>query len=122
MRLLTDQDVYAVTVGFLRDSGHEVATAAELGLSSSSDADLLRAARDQKRLLITRDRDFGGLVFVQALDAGILYLRALPDTLHAIHVELDRVLQMYELSELTSAFVVIEPGRHRIRRTPTRSS
>lgn len=33
MRFLSDQDVYAVTVRFLRDLGHDVVTAAEFSLS-----------------------------------------------------------------------------------------
>ena len=69
MRLLTDQDVYAVTVRFLRALGHDVATAAEEGISKSPDADLLRSAQAAGRVFVTRDRDFGGLVFVEAFEA-----------------------------------------------------
>jgi predicted nuclease of predicted toxin-antitoxin system len=116
MRLLTDQDVYAATVQFLRGMGHEVATAAERGMSQSADAELLRAARADRRVFVTRDRDFGGLVFVHALGAGVLYLRMLPSTIQAVHAELGRVLELYGQDELQDAFVVIEPGRHRIRR------
>jgi predicted nuclease of predicted toxin-antitoxin system len=116
MKFLADQDVYAVTIEFLRGLGHDVATAAEWGMSRSADADLLRAARADGRLFVTRDRDFGGLVFVHALDAGVLYLRALPSTLQAVHAELGRVLELYARDDLEGAFVVIEPGRHRVRR------
>lgn len=116
MRLLADQDVYTVTVQFLRGLGHDVATAAERGVSQSEDADLLRAAQAEGRVFVTRDRDFGGLVFVQALGAGVLYLRVLPSTLQAVHAELGRVLALYDEEELKGAFVVVEPGRHRVRR------
>ena len=37
MKLLADQDVYAATVAFLRDLGHDVDTAAERGLSRAAD-------------------------------------------------------------------------------------
>jgi predicted nuclease of predicted toxin-antitoxin system len=100
MRLLTDQDVYAVTVQFLRGLGHDVATAAERGMSQAADADLLRAAEAEGRVFVTRDRDYGGLVFVQALGAGVLYLRALPSALQAVHSELGRVLALYDEEEL----------------------
>jgi predicted nuclease of predicted toxin-antitoxin system len=116
MRLLADQDVYALTIQFLRGLGHDVATAAEWGMSQAADAELLRAARADQRVFVTRDRDFGALVFVHALDAGVLYLRALLSTLQAIHAELGRVLELYSEDELEGAFVVIEPGRHRVRR------
>jgi predicted nuclease of predicted toxin-antitoxin system len=116
MRLLTDQDVYAATVQLLRGLGHDVATAAERGLSQSADADLLRASHAEGRVFVTRDRDYGGLVFMQALGAGVLYLRVLPSTLQAVHAELGRILALYSEAELQGAFVVVEPGRHRIRR------
>ncbi len=116
MRLLTDQDVYTATIQFLRGLGHDVATAAEWGLSQSADAELLRAAHEEGRVFVTRDRDYGGLVFMQALEAGVLYLRVLPSTLQAVHAELGRVLGLYGEKELQGAFVVVEPGRHRIRR------
>jgi predicted nuclease of predicted toxin-antitoxin system len=118
MRFLTDQDVFAVTVRLLGDLGHDVVTAAQLGLSQASDLELLRIARDQSRILVTRDRDFGGLVFVRGAGAGVIYLRILPSTLHALHAELERTLNLYDEQELLEAFVVIEPGRHRIRRNP----
>jgi predicted nuclease of predicted toxin-antitoxin system len=122
MRLLADQDVYAATVRFLRELGHDVATAAERGMSQSADAALLRTAQADGRVFVTRDRDFGGLVFLQSLGTGVLYLRLLPSTLQAVHAELGRVLSLYNEAELQGAFVVIEPGRHRIRRATANTS
>lgn len=118
MNFLADQDVYASTIAFLRGLSHDVVTAAQLGLSQASDSDLLRVAREQDRLFITRDRDFGGLVFVQGEGPGVIYLRALPSTLNAVHAELANVLTAYPAPELAESFVVVEPGRRRIRKVP----
>lgn len=122
MKLLTDQDVYAMTIQFLRGLGHDVATAAERGLSQSADAELLRAAHTDGRVFVTRDRDYGGLVFLQALGSGVLYLRVLPSTVQVVHAELKRVLELYGEAELQGAFVVVEPGRHRVRRATSGGS
>ena len=116
MKFLTDQDVYAVTLGFLNGLGHDVVPVAQLGLAQAEDAELLRVARAQGRIVVTRDRDFGGLVFVQGGGSGVVYLRIDPSTLNAVHAELERVLSMYTEQELQDSFVVIEPGRHRMRR------
>ncbi len=118
MRFLADQDVYAGTVRFLRGLGHDVATAAQLGLAQANDAVLLRVAQQQGRIFVTRDRDFGGLVFVQGGGPGVIYLRISPATQNAVHAELQRVLTLYSEQELQGSFVVVEPGRHRIRRPP----
>lgn len=44
MKLLLDQDVYAVTARFLRTLGHDVVTAGEIGCSQSADSDLIDKA------------------------------------------------------------------------------
>ncbi len=116
MKFLLDQDVYAATGRFLIDLGHDVVTAAKIGLSRASDSDLLEIAHEQSRIFITRDRDFGGLVFVQGLGAGVIYLRMMPSTQDPTHQELARVLEEHSETDLTRAFVVVEPGRHRFRK------
>lgn len=120
MRFLLDQDVYASTGRFLVELGHDVLRVVQIGLSQASDRKVLTAAQEQGRILITRDRDFGALVFVNALGAGVLYLRMLPSTQESVHNELARVLQAYSAEELKRAFVAIEPDGHRFRRLPNR--
>jgi len=116
MRFVLDQDVYAITARFLRDLNHDIVTAADIGASRAADEELLSIAQEQARLFMTRDRDFGSLVFVRELGAGIIYLRILPATVNAVYAELARVLQSYTEEDLHKAFVVVEPGRHRFRR------
>jgi len=116
MRFLLDQDVYAATARFIDDLGHDVALAATLGLSRASDSDLLQTAHQQQRIMITRDRHFGGLVFLRNFGAGVIYLRIPPATLKAGHKELRRVLNSYSEEDLQAAFVTVEPGRHRFRK------
>jgi predicted nuclease of predicted toxin-antitoxin system len=89
-----------------------------MGLSKADDKEILRKAKEQGRILITRDRDFGGLVFVEGLGGGVIYLRMLPSTQNAVHEELKRVLKIYDEEDLKKAFVVVGPGRHRHRKLP----
>ena len=116
MKLFLDQDVYAVTTRPLRSRGHDVVTAAETGHARSVDMLILETAASEARILVTRDRDYGELVFVRGAPTGVIYLRVLPSTIAPVHESLDSVLGRYSEAELRAAFVVIEPGRHRIRR------
>ncbi len=116
MKFLIDQDVYASTARFLTELGHDVVTAASLDLSQASDEELLKESQEQGRIFVTRDRDFGVLVFVKALGAGVVYLRILPSTQISVHGELERVLKAYSEAELSRAFVVVESDGHRIRK------
>jgi len=116
LKFLTDQDVYVVTVRFLRELGHDVLTAAEAGLSRSDDSALLARAVQEGRIMVTRDKDYGGLVFVNRLGAGVILLRLKPETLQSAHERLALVLKKYTAEELADAFVVVEPGQHRFRK------
>ena len=118
MKFLLDQDVYTGTLRFLQQLGYDAIPVAQLGLSRASDTDLLKKAQELKRIFVTRDRDFGGLVFVGELGSGVIYLRMLPSTQNAVHQELERVLDLYTEVQLQQAFVVVEPGRHRFRKIP----
>ncbi len=116
MKFLLDQDVYAVTSRFLRENGHDVVTASELNLARAKDAELLKVAGQQERIFVTRDRDYGNLVFVHGAGSGVIYLRMLPANMADVHIEMKKVLETYSETELAKAFVVVEQKRHRIRR------
>jgi predicted nuclease of predicted toxin-antitoxin system len=116
VRFLLDQDVYALTIRFLRELGHDVVTAADLGLSRAPDTDLLIRATQDGRIFVTRDKDFGGLVFVERLGKGVIYLRIAPSTVQSTHAQLKLVLETHSEAEMSGAFVVVEPGQHRFRK------
>ena len=116
MKFFLDQDVYLITSRFFSSLGHDVVTASKMGLSRAKDDELLKLAQEQNRLFVTRDRDFGSLVFVNALGSGVLYLRMTPTTQNAVHNTIKIVLENHTEDELSKAFVVVEPGSYRIRK------
>lgn len=87
-------------------------------MSSAADPDLLATAQADGRIFLTRDRDYGSLVFAGGSGGGVIYLRVLPSTVASVHAELARVLSQYPEAELLQSFVAVEPGRHRLRRPP----
>lgn len=118
MKFLLDQDIYTGTLRFVEGLGHDVVRAAQIGLPQADDETLLRLAQEQGRIFVTRDRDFGNLVFVKVIETGVLYLRMIPSTQIEVQRELDRVLNKYSEKELLKSFVVIEADGHRIRKLP----
>ena len=116
MKFLLDQDVYALTAKFLVDAGYDIVTAREIGMSRAKDEEILKVAQEQERILITRDRDYGNLVFVRSAGSGVIYLRILPTNINTAHQELNRVIETYSEQELSKSFVVVEKSGHRIRK------
>ena len=129
MKFFTDQDVYQITVDYLKSIGYDVLMASDVGLQRASDEELLHYAYKHERTLITRDKDYGALVFLNCQEnCGVILLRVQPQTVDAVHKELARFLEeaLHEVSAersehsevvLRDCFVVIEPGRHRIRKS-----
>ncbi len=62
MRLLLDECVHPAVASLLRDGGHDVATVAALGMVGATDVAVLSLARDQERVVVTLDTDFGELL------------------------------------------------------------
>jgi predicted nuclease of predicted toxin-antitoxin system len=115
-KLLLDQDVYGITEKFLLSCNHDVILVSQLGLSQASDEEILIIAQKQNRILITRDRDFGNLVFVKKCGSGVIYLRGELTKMDDIHRELNHVLQKYSQTELKEAFIVVQENGHRFRK------
>lgn len=81
MRLLADENLHAGLVAWFRSNGHDVAYAAEFH-GGAPDEDVLRRARDENRIVVTDDKDFGDLVVHRRLStAGVLLLRQLDPSL-----------------------------------------
>lgn len=116
MKFLLDQDVYEITNLFLKRLGHDVVKVSDIGLSTAQDEDLLSVAINLKRVFITRDRDFGALVFLHNIKTGVIYLRINPANIKACHTQLLNSLKSYEENALNQLFIVIESGRYRVRK------
>ena len=86
-------------------------------MQRAADKVLLRKARELKRLFLTRDKDFGALVFLQEeLSAGVIFLRVPPTMVGEVHQQLRRLLQGHSEEELRGFFCAVESDRYRIRR------
>lgn len=62
MRLYLDQMLHADLAMFLRDHGHDVIRASEVGQARADDAEVLDRACDAGRTVVTLDKDFGDWV------------------------------------------------------------
>ncbi len=119
MRLLVDQDVYQITVAWLRSEGHDVVSVQELNMHRAADEQVFQTAKGTSRLLVTRDKGFGALAFLRAGESpGIMLLRGTPAEIDEVHQELRRVFNEHAETELSRVFCVVEPRRHRVRRLP----
>src|SRR6187402_2832072 len=107
MRFLADENCDFAVVRALRDAGHDVATVKDLAPGARDD-EVIALALDERRTLLTEDKDFGQLVFASANDSpGVVYLRFRSGARREI---VDAVLNLVQREqELARRFVVIQP-------------
>ncbi len=117
MDFLIDQDVYSLTIKVLKENGHDVKTAKDIGMHRANDEEILMKAIEMNRILITRDKDFGILVFLEKQTSpGVIFLRISPTTIEDVHIELFRLLREHSEEELKNSFCVIEHQHYRVRK------
>ena len=75
-RVLSDENIHADVVEFLRSVGINVFDVREQSLIGTADRELLRIAFEQHRVVLTHDSDFGMLAIRRGESAyGIIYIR-----------------------------------------------
>lgn len=117
MKFLADESRAGPVIRALREAGHDVVAIVEVA-KGATDEQVLERALNEKRVLITEDRDFGQLVYARGRSsAGVILVRfdsrarrAKPATVVEAVTKLG--------SRLRDAFTVVEPGRVRISGRP----
>ena len=121
MRWLVDECVDSTLVAHLRGAGHDASYVAELA-PSTSDAEILRRALAETRLVLTDDKDFGELVFRLKMTApGLVLLRVAPEEHELRWIRLNAAIDRYSES-LFGRYLVIEETRIRSRPFPHHAS
>ena len=117
MNFVADESCAGPVIRALREAGHDVVAIAEVA-KGATDEDVLHRALNEKRVLITEDRDFGELVYARGRPStGVILVRfqslarrAKPATV------VDAVAKLG--ARLQDAFTVIEPRRVRVSSRP----
>lgn len=103
------------TAAPLRAAGHDVVWAGDWP-TDPGDEEILQVAFEERRILVTLDKDFGELVIARGLrHAGIIRLRRIPVRQQAATCL--RVITDHTDDLEVGAIITVEPGRIRVRRS-----
>ncbi len=116
MRFLVDECTGPKVAEWLRGQGHEVFSVFDEARGMEDD-DVLDKTYAENWILVTNDKDFGGMVFRERRPhRGVIFMR-LEDERSANKIEvLRRLLELYE-DKLPDQFVVVTESRVRFGRT-----
>ncbi len=114
IKFLVDESVEFRIVLFLRNLDFDVVSISE-ETPSISDPEVLGLAYRQKRVLITNDKGFGGLIFKEKQkSSGIIFIRLPRDSVDEKLVRLTKILQPKH-KDLSKVFTTISHGQTRSR-------
>jgi len=76
MKLLADENFPLASIKLLSQAGHDI-IGIGIDYHGISDQEVIQFAKEEERLILTFDRDYGELIFKSGLkpDAGVIYLR-----------------------------------------------
>ena len=117
MNFVADESCAKPVVLALREAGHEVVSIAEVA-PGATDEQVLERALNEKRVLITEDRDFGELVYARGRSSAGVILVRFPN--HARRAKAATVIEVVSKLglRLRDTFTVVEPGRVRMSSRP----
>ena len=119
MKFLFDQSADFRLIPHLRELGHGVSAISRHYPHGLADEDVLAIARDEQRILMVADRDFGELIFQQGLaHTGLIFFRLPGASLQTKIEQLHQVLDEYAEALQAGALVVVGPGRIRVAGRP----
>jgi predicted nuclease of predicted toxin-antitoxin system len=119
VRLLADLHISPRTVVFLRALGHDVVRADEILPRTASDEEIVTAARDSSRSILTQDLDFSAIIALSGVSVpSIVTLRLATSRVEHVNGVLSRVLPQIEEDLVRGAAVTVEDGSIRRRMLP----
>jgi predicted nuclease of predicted toxin-antitoxin system len=121
MNLLADMGVSMSTVKALRALGHDIVHLREQGLMRMADPEIVAKARDERRIVITFDLDFGEIMaLANQSSPSVILFRMRNQTPQVVTPRLTQVIQECDTQLTEGAFVTVEDHGYRLRRLPIR--
>jgi len=119
VKFLADMGISPVTVRWLRSRGHDAVHLHERGWDRLSDPEILEKARNEGRVLLTHDLDFGQLLALsEAASPSVIVFRLADMRPESVNRHLDLVLQRAADELERGAIISVRENQIRVRSLP----
>jgi predicted nuclease of predicted toxin-antitoxin system len=112
LRLYLDQMLRLDVAQALRNEGHDVIRASEVGQARADDAEILERAISENRILVTLDEHFGDWVVLPlSKHPGVIRLKIDPTTSKNAIALLIPFLRLHTSAQFRNHLVIVSPKR-----------
>ena len=119
IKLLCDENISPLTVGYIRSLGYDVKSVVELGLKGAADEEIVSLAKRERRIIVTFDLDFGEThYFSSKEEIGIIVLRLKSQWHEEVNRALEKILKTKKLEaeEYKKSLLIITEKKYRFRK------
>ena len=110
MRLFLDQMIDRGVVDVLRQGGHDVECAAQMGMARADDLEILEYCTKQDRILVTLDGHFGDWTVAKlTVHAGVIRLKVNPTDSRNVQQTLLPFLARYAERDFRNMLAIVRP-------------
>lgn len=107
------------TATYLNSLGYDAVHLFTLGKARATDEEIIELAKEQDRIILSTDLDFGTILACsKAVIPGIILFRIEYATVEKINIFLKKILNMVKLEDLRNSIVVVDDVRIRLRKLP----
>lgn len=108
MNFLTDENIARSVVKQLRQGGHDVRDIKEEKLYGISDIEIINRAREENRIVITHDKDFGNIIKNQNLNhKGIILIRCKNQSPSNVSDIIDKLLNSEIIDKIEDSLIIV---------------
>jgi predicted nuclease of predicted toxin-antitoxin system len=119
MKFLLDMGLPQSTVGFLHSQGHQAIHLREQGLQRLADEEIIEKARQEERVILTHDLDFGRIIALsQSRLPSVITFRLDNMRPASVNHYLDEVLSQFSTELAQGALVSVNEQAIRVRPLP----
>jgi len=112
LKIYLDQMLREDVAEALRDEGHDVIRASEIGQARADDQQILKTAISEGRILVTLDEHFGDWVILPLCrHHGVVRLKVVPTTSEKVLGLLLPFLSRHTSDELRNRLIILTPKR-----------
>lgn len=119
MKFIADMGISQTTVIWLNEQGFDAIHVRDSKMHRASDTEIVRKAKEEKRIVLTCDLDFGDIVSASGEKCpSVIILRLENETPSNVNSRLKQVLKESSEDLKKGAIISVEETRYRVRPLP----
>lgn len=119
MKFLVDMALSPKTAVYLHSIGYDTVHLYPLGKERATDEEIIQFAKEQDRIIISMDLDFGTILSSsKAIIPGVILFRIEYATVEKVNLYLQQVLNVLKPEQITNSLIIVDDVRIRLRKLP----